>query len=73
VTSQQEYSEYSENIARLAVISLRRTISPRDSEMQRSSDWIEVDPVFNKLRESSSNQFKTFRNEQLKKDYPSAP
>ena len=44
-------AEY-ESIAGLAVISLRRAITPQDSEMQRPSDWIEVDPAFASLNKS---------------------
>ena len=41
-------------ISSLAVISLRRAFGPQDSEMQRPSDWIDVDPVFVALKKTSS-------------------
>ena len=62
--------EENESIASLAVVSLRRAVTPQDSEMQRPSDWIEVDPAFEDLRVTSC-EFRTFLDEQKNMDYPS--
>ena len=62
------------NIASQAVQSLRRAFSHRDSEMQRPSDWIDVDPVFAALKKKSSpesGEFRDFLDEQKEVDYPS--
>ena len=48
--SERSTKEECEKIAHLAVISLKRAITPQDSEMQRPSNWINVDPAFAHLR-----------------------
>jgi transcriptional regulator with XRE-family HTH domain len=56
------------SIAGLAVISLKRAVTPQDSEMQRPSDWIKVDPAFANLKKSP--EFTSFLNDQKEMDYP---
>jgi predicted ATPase len=58
-----------ENIANLAVKSLKRAFTPQDSEMQRPSAWIDVDPAFAALK-MWSKEFRRFLNDQKKMDYP---
>jgi hypothetical protein len=63
--------ETKKNIPNLAVLSLKRAISPQDSEMQRPSDWINVDPDFADLKKMPSpNEFRDFLEEQKQVDYP---
>jgi hypothetical protein len=60
-----------EAIAKLAVLSLKRAITPKDSEMRRPSDWINVDPDFADLKKMSSpKEFRDFLEEQKQVDYP---
>jgi hypothetical protein len=60
--------EDKKEIARLAVVSLKRAITNQNSEMQRPSDWIKIDPAFADLRTSS--EFTRFLKAQTKMDHP---
>ena len=50
------------------MVSLKRAITHQDSEMQRPSDWIKVDPAFADLKKSS--EFTRFLKAQKKMDHP---
>ena len=52
-----------------AVASLERVVRDRDCDMERPSDWINRDPDFSWLKDSSED-FCRFLNDQMQKDYP---
>jgi hypothetical protein len=56
------------------IASLRRAMDNPDSELERSSDWIDNDPDFNymKQHEDLFTGFKDFREELRLQDYPAA-
>jgi hypothetical protein len=61
----QDYDE----MARLAIMSLRRVVYDRDCQMERPWDWISHDPDFSCLKKWST-EFNTFLDAQQHKDYP---
>jgi hypothetical protein len=58
----------------LVIASLRRAMDNPESELERSSDWIDNDPDFNymKQHEDLFTKFKDFREELRLQDYPAA-
>jgi hypothetical protein len=58
-----------DEMARRAVMSLRRVAYDRDCQMERPWDWISHDPDFSSLRKSSE-KFNEFLDAQELRDYP---
>lgn len=59
----------SKAMALWAVASLERVVRDRDCDMERPSDWINRDPDFSWLQDSSED-FCRFLDDQMQKDYP---
>lgn len=62
-------SDDHDEMARRAVMSLRRVVYDRDCQMERPWDWISHDPDFSSPRKSSE-EFNDFLDAQLLRDYP---